>query len=48
MLSGVSPEFLQAGLDEIGSRFGTFDNYLTSGLGLSADTIAALKAKLTA
>lgn len=48
VLSGVSPEFLQAGLDEITTSFGTFDNYLTSGLGLSADTVAALKAKLTA
>ncbi|MDH6679462.1 protein tyrosine/serine phosphatase [Rhodococcus sp. LBL1] len=47
VLMGVSPEFLQAGLDEIGTNFGTFDNYLTTGLGLSADTISALKTKLT-
>jgi len=47
ILMGVSPEFLQAGLDEVSTNFGTFDNYLTTGLGLSTDTIAALKAKLT-
>lgn len=48
VLLGVAPEFLQAGFDEIGTNFGTFDNYLTAGLGLSPDTIAALKTKLTA
>ncbi|MFF0818243.1 tyrosine-protein phosphatase [Rhodococcus sp. NPDC003318] len=47
VLMGVSPEFLQAGLDEVTTSFGTFDNYLTNGLGLSAETIATLKAKLT-
>ncbi|AQA21488.1 tyrosine phosphatase C-terminal region family protein [Rhodococcus sp. MTM3W5.2] len=35
-------------LEEIGTNFGTFDNYLTTGLGLSNDTIATLKTKLTA
>ncbi|WP_430332873.1 tyrosine-protein phosphatase [Rhodococcus sp. ACT016] len=48
VLMGVSPEFLQAGFDEIAANFGTFDNYLTTGIGLSTDTIAALKTKLTA
>ncbi|RDI16885.1 protein-tyrosine phosphatase [Rhodococcus sp. AG1013] len=47
VLMGVSPEFLQAGFDEISTSFGTFDNYLTTGLGLSADTITALNTKLT-
>lgn len=47
VIAGVSPEFLQAGLDEISTNFGTFDNYLTSGLGLSTDTISTLKTKLT-
>ncbi|MDI9918584.1 tyrosine-protein phosphatase [Rhodococcus sp. IEGM 1379] len=47
VLMGVSPEFLQAGFDEVSANFGTFDNYLTSGLGLSAGTIGILKTKLT-
>lgn len=47
VLLGVSPEFLQAGFDEIATTFGTFDKYLTDGLGLSTDTISTLKTKLT-
>lgn len=48
VLMGVSPEFLEAGFDEIITSFGTFDNYLVTGLGLSTDTIAALEFALTA
>ncbi|MFC9362877.1 tyrosine-protein phosphatase [Rhodococcus sp. NPDC057014] len=47
VIYGVSPEFLQAGFDEISTIFGTFENYLTMGLGLTPDSIAALKTKLT-
>lgn len=42
----VEESFLQAGLDEMTATYGTMDKYLTDGLGLSADTIAKLKAKL--
>ena len=47
VLMGVSPEFLQAGFDEIRVHFGTFDNYVTTGLRLSTDTVDALRIKLT-
>jgi protein-tyrosine phosphatase len=43
---GVEASFLQAGLDQVKADYGTIDNYLTEGLGLSQDTIKALKAKL--
>ncbi|NMM82914.1 protein tyrosine phosphatase [Rhodococcus sp. SRB_17] len=43
---GVEASFLQAGLEQVKADYGTIDNYLTEGLGLSQDTIKALKAKL--
>nr|WP_255312540.1 tyrosine-protein phosphatase [Rhodococcus tukisamuensis] len=43
---GVDQSFLQAGLDQITETYGTFDKYLTEGLGLSEETIDALKDKL--
>ncbi|MFC4605911.1 tyrosine-protein phosphatase [Rhodococcus kronopolitis] len=42
----VEENFLKAGLDQITTSYGTMDDYLTEGLGLSADTISKLKAKL--
>lgn len=43
---GVDASFLQAGLDQISADFGTVDNYLTEGVGLSQETIGKLRAKL--
>jgi protein-tyrosine phosphatase len=45
-LVGVEASYLQAGIDQLTADFGTVDNYLTTGLGLSTGTIGALKAKL--
>ncbi len=43
---GVDASYLEAGLAQIASDYGTVDGYLTEGLGLTPDTIALLKAKL--
>ncbi|MFF0818320.1 tyrosine-protein phosphatase [Rhodococcus sp. NPDC003318] len=43
---GVEASYLQAGIDQLTADYGTVENYLTAGLGLSGDTIAALKAEL--
>ncbi|MCR8898838.1 tyrosine-protein phosphatase [Gordonia sp. GONU] len=48
VVSGVFPEALGAGLDEVDRQYGSMEEYARSGLGLSPDTIDALKAKLTA
>ncbi|QNG17852.1 tyrosine-protein phosphatase [Rhodococcus triatomae] len=45
-LLGVEDSYLQAGLDEIDARYGSVDAYLTEGLGLSTDTLDALRHKL--
>ncbi|MEF3099187.1 tyrosine-protein phosphatase [Raoultella terrigena] len=45
-LLGVDASYLQAGLDEIASRYGSVDNYLKEGLGLSQATIYVLRAKM--
>ena len=45
---GVDATYLEAGLAQITADYGSVSNYLTQGLGLSQDTIAALKAKLVA
>jgi len=45
-LSSVRPEYLKAGLDEIEKIYGSFDNYVADGLGLSDGTLAALRSKL--
>lgn len=39
---------LEAGLAEARRLYGSIDNYLTTGLGLKAETLALLKARLTA
>ncbi|WP_336882474.1 tyrosine-protein phosphatase [Rhodococcus globerulus] len=45
-LVSVESSFLQAGIDQLTADYGTIDRYLTDGLGLSHQTILALKAKL--
>ena len=42
----VDASFLQAGLDEITSLYGTVDNYLKEGLGLSQETLYVLRGKM--
>lgn len=42
----VDASFLQAGLDEVISQYGSMDNYLKTGLGLSQETLYVLRAKL--
>lgn len=43
----LKPEYLNAALDEVKSRYGDVDTYLRDGLGLSAKQIKQLKTKLT-
>lgn len=45
-LLGVEASYLQAGLDEVTAQYGTMDNYLKQGLGLSQETIYVLRGKL--
>lgn len=45
-LLGVDASYLQAGLDEITLQYGTVDNYLKEGLGLSQETIYVLRGKM--
>jgi protein-tyrosine phosphatase len=45
-LLGVQQSYLDAGFDEINAEYGSVDNYLTKGLGLSPETITAIKTKL--
>lgn len=45
-LLGVDASYLQAGLDEITREYGSVDNYLKEGLGLSQATIYVLRAKM--
>lgn len=45
-LLGVDASYLQAGLDEVTAEYGSMDNYLKSGLGLSQETIYVLRAKM--
>ena len=42
----VDASYLQAGLDEITALYGSMDNYLKEGLGLSQATIYVLRAKM--
>jgi protein-tyrosine phosphatase len=39
------PEYLEASLDEMRTSFGTIEGYFSEGLGLGAETIAALRAR---
>lgn len=45
-LLGVQASFLQAGLDEVVAQYGSMDNYLKEGLGLSQETIYVLRGKM--
>ena len=40
---GVQPEYLNTGLDEMRSRYGTIEGYFETGLGLGADAQVALR-----
>lgn len=42
----VRPEYLNAGYDEVKAKYGTFDNYLKSGLGVDARELKQLKKDL--
>lgn len=45
-LLGVQASYLQAGLDEVTAQYGSMDNYLKAGLGLSQETIYVLRGKM--
>ncbi|MFJ3487413.1 tyrosine-protein phosphatase [Pseudomonas sp. NPDC090202] len=45
-LLGVEASYLQAGLDEVTAEYGSMDNYLKQGLGLSQETIYVLRGKM--
>lgn len=45
-LLGVQASFLQAGLDEVVAQYGSMDNYLKEGLGLSQETLYVLRGKM--
>ncbi|OUM31378.1 autotransporter outer membrane beta-barrel domain-containing protein [Pseudomonas putida] len=45
-LLGVEASYLQAGLDEVSAEYGSMDNYLKQGLGLSQETIYVLRGKM--
>ncbi|KZM74268.1 tyrosine-protein phosphatase [Nocardia terpenica] len=45
-LNGVVPAALDAAFDQVNASYGSFDNYVHTGLGLTDADIAALKAKL--
>ncbi|MFE2287788.1 tyrosine-protein phosphatase [Streptomyces sp. NPDC059443] len=42
----VRPEYLNSGYDEVKAKYGTFDNYLKSGLGIDARELKQLKKDL--
>lgn len=46
-LLGVQASFLDASYASVKQNYGSIDNYLTKGLGLSSSTISTLKSKLT-
>lgn len=47
-LNGVQQPWLDAAFDQANQTYGSFDNYVRDGLGLSADDIAALRDALLA
>lgn len=47
-MMGVERSYLEAGLAALDAEYGDMNGYLTDGLGLSPDTVATLRAKLTA
>lgn len=45
-LLGVEASYLQAALDEVRAEYGSMDNYLKQGLGLSQETLYVLRGKM--
>ncbi|CDF83660.1 protein tyrosine/serine phosphatase [Pseudomonas knackmussii B13] len=45
-LLGVQASYLQAGLDQVVAEYGSMDNYLKEGLGLSQETLYVLRGKM--
>ena len=46
VIMGVEPEWLRAGFDQIDADYGSFDNYVREGLGLSDRDVAELRVLL--
>ena len=46
VLLGVQPNWLEAAFAEIDARWGSFDNYVSQGLGLSTEQVEALRNSL--
>ncbi|WP_329386362.1 tyrosine-protein phosphatase [Streptomyces sp. NBC_01351] len=47
-LIGVFPSYLEAALDEVETRYGSMEKYVREGLGISDETVEALRARLIA
>lgn len=47
-LIGVFPSYLEAALDEVAVRFGSVEKYVREGLGVSDETVGALRTRLVA
>ncbi|MEU9303524.1 tyrosine-protein phosphatase [Streptomyces sp. NPDC048269] len=47
-LIGVFPSYLEAALDEVETRYGSVEKYVREGLGVSDETVEALRAHLVA
>lgn len=47
-LIGVFPSYLEAALEEVETRYGSVEKYVREGLGVGDETVAALRARLTA
>ncbi|MFJ9340860.1 tyrosine-protein phosphatase [Streptomyces sp. NPDC101733] len=47
-LIGVFPPYLEAGLDEVATRYGSMEKYVREGLGVPDETVEALRARLVA
>ncbi|WP_411105886.1 tyrosine-protein phosphatase [Streptomyces sp. cmx-4-9] len=45
-LIGVFPEYLEAALDEVATRYGSMEKYVREGLGVPDGTVEALRARL--
>nr|WP_134681878.1 tyrosine-protein phosphatase [Paracoccus ravus] len=45
-LLGGEASYLQAGLDEVAAKFGSMENYVLDGLGLSRETLYVLRGKM--
>ncbi|WP_371615577.1 tyrosine-protein phosphatase [Streptomyces sp. NBC_00454] len=47
-LIGVFPSYLEAAMDEVNTRYGSMEKYVREGLGISDETVEALRARLIA